>query len=723
MRGEQMLKKAGVIARRTGNVMERIERMLGPILDLAMRIWLGHKFLLSGLLKVADWPTAILLATHEYPVSWLTPETAALLGAVVQVGGGMLLIAGLGTRGAAVAMMCLSLVIQVEYKQLNEHIYWIILFVWFAVHGAGLFSLDHVIARGAYSSAIPLASSLDRLFRATTRHLTPILLLALRMFLAMLLVNYLLGPHAWSGDPRILWFQFQTLTMPSAEHNDGVILAAIILASSFAAGFCVRPISIISGLILAAIAIGGSIGELQRIDIVYWQMFLALSTIYGAGPLSIDRKLEIFLASYAPVSLMGSALKAAPQVVIVGAGFGGIAAARALHDVPCAVTVIDRRNYHLFQPLLYQVATAGLSPADIATPIREFFRDQANSRVVMGRVTGVDRERREAIVGDQRIRFDYLVLATGARHAYFGNEDWERFAPGLKKIDDATKVRRRLLMAFEEAENAETPAARRDFLTFVVVGGGPTGVELAGAIAELARHGMEGEFRNIDPGTARVLLIQSAPRLLPSFPETLSAGAEKALHALGVEVLTSHRVEKIDEHGVVINGMPIGARTVFWAAGVRASQAAQWLAAATDSSGRVKVGPNLAVPDDPDIFVIGDTALADAWDGKAVPGLAPAAKQAGQYVATVINAKISGHAPPGPFRYRHRGSLATIGRSAAVADFGRLRLSGAPAWWLWGLVHIYFLTGTRNRLSVAMEWFWAYLTFRRGTRLITGDQD
>ncbi|MEI2781083.1 MAG: NAD(P)/FAD-dependent oxidoreductase [Candidatus Competibacter sp.] len=315
------------------------------------------------------------------------------------------------------------------------------------------------------------------------------------------------------------------------------------------------------------------------------------------------------------------------------------------------------------------------------------------------------------------------MLATGARHSYFGRDDWEPHAPGLKRIDDATAIRRRLLLAFEQAENCADPEERRRLLTFVIVGGGPTGVELAGAIAELARHGLAGEFRNIDPAQARVLLVQSAPRLLPAFPESLSEVSAQSLRMLGVEVLTQSRVEKIDADGVWVSGQRIGSRTVFWAAGVMASPAAHWLKGDADAAGRLKVGPDLTVPGLPDVFAVGDTALSEAWDGKPVPGLAPAAKQQGAYVARIIKARLEGRTGLPPFRYRHLGNLATIGRQAAVVDFGGFRLSGALAWWLWGVAHVFFLVDTRKRLSVAIEWFWAYLTYKRGTRLITGGKE
>jgi NADH dehydrogenase/putative oxidoreductase len=461
----------------------------------------------------------------------------------------------------------------------------------------------------------------------------------------------------------------------------------------------------------------------QSIDLAYYLMVLGLIALYGPGTLSIDNLVVSALGRRFP-NLRGmrmASYEGMPRVVIIGGGFGGVAAARALRHTSCQVTLIDRRNYFLFQPLLYQVATAGLSPADIAGPIRALFRDQPNVRVMLGEVTEVNAARREVIFRDVRVVYDCLVVATGARHSYFGHDEWALFAPGLKQIDDATSIRSRLLFAFEQAENAGSTKMQREMLTFVIVGGGPTGVELAGAIAELARHGLSQEFRAIDPSMARVILMQSGPRILPTFPESLSREAAAALTDLGVEVLTGSAVERIDDGGVVVSGRRMPAGNVFWAAGVMASPAAQWLKAEADQAGRVKVTEDLSVPGVPEIFAIGDTALSDGWDGKPVPGLAPAAKQQGRYVASVIKARIEGRPLPAPFHYRHAGSLATIGRKAAVADFGWLRLSGALAWWVWGAVHILFLSGMRNRVVVALEWFWAYLTYHPSTRLITGD--
>jgi NADH dehydrogenase/putative oxidoreductase len=394
--------------------------------------------------------------------------------------------------------------------------------------------------------------------------------------------------------------------------------------------------------------------------------------------------------------------------------------AKALRQAPVAVTLVDRVNHHLFQPLLYQVATASLSPGDIATPIRSFFRDAFNVRVVYAEATGIDAASDLLRLGELSIPYDFLIIATGATHGYIGRDDWERSAPGLKCLEDATQIRHRLLTAFEKAELADDPAERTALLTFLIVGGGPTGVELAGAIAELTRLGMHRDFRAFDPRDARIILVQSADRILPTFPTSLSLLAQRSLAALGVEVLTDSRVTGINEFGVTIAAQQIPARTVLWAAGVVASPAGAWLGAACDAAGRIIVAPDLTVPNHPNVFAVGDIAASRAWAGENVPGLAPAAKQAGAYAAQVIRAQVSGKSAPPPFKYRHWGSLATIGRKSAVADFGKVHLWGAPAWWLWGLLHVGLLVGVRNRLSTLVNWFWSYITFRSAIRLITG---
>jgi NADH dehydrogenase len=408
-----------------------------------------------------------------------------------------------------------------------------------------------------------------------------------------------------------------------------------------------------------------------------------------------------------------------PHVVIIGAGFAGLSAARGLAKAPVDLTVVDRRNYHLFQPLLYQVATAGLSPADVATPIRSILRKQRNTTVLLARVTGIDVSARIVETDVKRIPYDMLIVATGARHAYFGRGEWESVAPGLKKVEDATDIRRKILSAFERAETSDDAAERRRLLNFVIVGGGATGVELAGAIAELGRKALARDFRNIDPRETRVVLVEAGRRVLPAFPEHLSAKARQALAALGVEVRLGEPMTDCDDGGVTVGGTRIEARTIVWAAGVAASPAAKWLNAEKDRADRVIVGPDLTVPNHPEIFVLGDTALVDDSAGKPLPGIAPVAKQQGIYVARLIRARIQGRSLPA-FRYRHLGSMATIGRKFAVADFGRITMSGRLAWLLWGIVHVCFLIGFRNRIAVLLDWLWAYVTFQRGSRLITG---
>ncbi|HEV2405427.1 MAG TPA: NAD(P)/FAD-dependent oxidoreductase [Ktedonobacterales bacterium] len=414
-----------------------------------------------------------------------------------------------------------------------------------------------------------------------------------------------------------------------------------------------------------------------------------------------------------------------PRIVIVGAGFGGLRAARALGRTRARVTVIDRNNHHLFQPLLYQVATAGLSPADISAPIRGVLRRQRNTDVLLAEVTGVDMQRREVVAQSRadgqpmRIPYDYLVLATGAGQSYFGHDEWEPFAPGLKSIEDATELRRKILLAFEaaEAEMATDPQKAQARLTFVIVGGGPTGVELAGTIAEVARKSLVRDFRHINPASARILLVEAMPRLLATFPPSLAKRVERKLGKLGVEVRTNTRVTNIDDGGVYLDGKRLAAQTVVWAAGVRASPAGAWLGTETDRAGRVLVNGDLSVPGHPEVFVIGDTATVTTAR-TPLPGIAPVALQEGHYVAEAIQARIAGK-PVAPFHYFDKGTLATVGRAYAIADIRGLLLSGFFAWLTWMAVHIFFLIGFRNRILVMFQWAWAYLTYQRGARLIT----
>ena len=420
-----------------------------------------------------------------------------------------------------------------------------------------------------------------------------------------------------------------------------------------------------------------------------------------------------------PIRTMTEAAR--PRVVIIGGGFGGLSAARTLARAPVDVTLIDRHNYHLFQPLLYQVATAGLAPNTIAAPIRAILHRQANVTVLMETVTGIDAAKRSVLIGEEQLRYDFLVIATGARHAYFGHDEWERFAPGIKTLADALTIRQHVLAAFEAAEIAHEPSERRWLLNFVLVGAGPTGVELAGAIAELAKASLVHDFRRINPSDARIVLIEAGPRILPSFPARLSAAAQKGLERLGVEARLGEAVTLCDTDGVVVGGERIAARNIFWAAGVAASPAAAWLNATADRAGRIEVLDDLSVPRYPEIFAIGDACVSRSWNGKTAPGIAPAAKQMGRYAALVIRARVEGASPPTPFRYRHQGSLATIGRNKAVADFGWMRLSGRFAWLLWVFAHIYFLIGFRSRVVVTLDWLWAYATFRSGARIILAE--
>jgi putative oxidoreductase len=684
-----------------------------PLIDLGIRIWLAQIFFVSGVLKVTNWHTALDLAATEYPVSWMDPVTAAYVGAAIEVICPVFLAVGLLTRYAAVPMLILSLVIQFSYRSFDSQIFWACLFGWYVVQGAGPLSLDRVLRRGLADSAIPLAPRIVRASAWVRLRIAPVYLSAMRIWLATSLLLSGAGTFARGGGEALA----QSLPLETVAHNPArlALYSGVCMLVGFGTRYVAIGLMVLTGF--------GAMMDVRLGNEIYLLMTLAILAAHGPGPISADAILTNWLKRRYP-ALEGKpafALEGLPRVVIVGAGFGGLSCAAALRSARVSVTLVDRANYHLFQPLLYQVATAALSPGDIACPIRPLFRESFNTRILLGTVTGVDTDEQVVLLGTKELPYDYLVLATGAAHSYFGKDIWQPFAPGLKRIEDATEVRRRLLTAFEQAEVTDDPEERQSLLTFLIVGGGPTGVELAGAIAELARFGMEKEFRRFDPASARVILVQSAPRVLPTFDAKLAAIAQRSLEKLGVEVLVGSRVDHIDAEGVSVSGRRIAARTVLWAAGVMASPAAQWLKADADSAGRTRVGADLSVPGLPNVYAIGDTALSNAWNGQPVPGLAPAAKQGGAYVAHVIRARVAGREPPPQrFRYRHLGSLATIGRKSAVADFGLIKLWGAPAWWLWGLVHVGFLVGVRNRVSTMTNWFWAYLTFAGGIRLITG---
>jgi NADH dehydrogenase len=411
-----------------------------------------------------------------------------------------------------------------------------------------------------------------------------------------------------------------------------------------------------------------------------------------------------------------------PHVLIIGGGFAGLNAAKGLGGVPgVEATLVDRTNHHLFQPLLYQVAMAGLSPADIAAPIRSMLSRYRNIRVLQSEVRSLDLARSVAITDFGELPFDYLILACGARHSYFGHDEWEEHAPGLKTVEQATEIRRRVLSAYEEAERSKMPDERKRFLTFVVVGGGPTGVELAGAIGEMSRFTLAKDFRNIDSKLARVILLEAGPRILPMFSEAQAARAMRDLEHLGVQVWTSSAVTRIDADGVEIGGERLRAATVLWAAGVKASPLGQAAGLEADRQGRVIVEPDLSVKGHPNVFVAGDQASFTHQTGKPLPGTAPVAMQQGRYLARLIRRELAGK-PRQPFRFVDKGQMATIGRSRAIVEMGRLKMAGFPAWLLWLIVHIYYLTGFKNRLLVVLQWAWSYLSFRRGARLIVNKE-
>ena len=413
---------------------------------------------------------------------------------------------------------------------------------------------------------------------------------------------------------------------------------------------------------------------------------------------------------------------AQPRIVIVGGGFGGLAAAKALRKTPVQVILIDRTNHHLFQPLLYQVATAALTPGQIGTPIRGILGNQRNTTVIMGEVTGVDKELKCVFVtnadrSDVSVPYDYLILATGATHSYFGHNEFEKFAPGMKSLADAVSTRNKFLQAFELAEAEDDPNRRRELLTFVMVGAGPTGVELASALSLLVRKALKADFRRIDPTSARIVLIDMAPRVLTPFSEQLSQAAKRRLENLGVEVLLGHSVEQIDDRGVVVGGKRIASKTVVWTAGVAPSPAGKWLQAETDRAGRVRVQSDLTVPGHPEIFVLGDTASFEE-NGKPLPGVAQVAMQQGRHAAKVIHRRVTAGSPPGPFSYFDKGNMAVVGKGFAVLESHKVRVSGFGAWLAWAFIHLQFLATSSLRLTVFLQWVWTYFTNQRGSRLI-----
>ncbi len=694
-----------------GDTIAFLSRTAWPLVDLLIRIWIGKSALVLSVLISTDWTTVVRMAEGSYPIPDLSLGSTALLSQVYWLAA-VSLILGLATRVGAAVLLALTVASHTRVAALDLNLFWMALLAYYMLLGADRLSLDRLLSQGLKNSPLPQVGALITLLDATRPALTAIYLLALRV--ALMLTLLLAGRHMATAmmttTPEIhAWLPVRSATRLFG--NEGIALALLI-----GSGLATRATAL-----LAVVMIGyhKMIGGDMSFSF-YWTVLLLLLVAKGSGPFSLDAIILAGLRQSLPGLSGAFNLEGLPRVVIVGAGFGGIACARALRHAPASITLIDRQNYHLFQPLLYQVATAGLSPADIAIPIRAIFRDQFNAKVLLATVTGIDTERREVLADGLKLPYDHLVIATGATHSYFGRDAWAPFAPGLKRVDDATLVRRRILEAFEHAEVAASEVERRRLLSFVIVGGGPTGVELAGAIAELAHVGMAKDFRNFDPATAEIIVVQAGPRLLPAFPESLSEVARRSLADMGVNVLLNSKVGLIDTDGVIVNDRRIYSRTVLWAAGVVASPAAKWLSAEADKVGRVKVRPDLSVTHLPNVYVIGDTALANCWNGEPVPGLAPAAKQGGVFVAKLIRAKLRGEPPPHAFSYRHMGSLATIGRKSAVADFGFVRLRGPMAWWVWGIAHVLFLLGSRNRVAVVLNWIWSYVTYRASTRLITG---
>ncbi|WP_299193060.1 FAD-dependent oxidoreductase [uncultured Erythrobacter sp.] len=688
-----------------------------PFTDIVTRFFIAMWYLRSGLVKAADWDKALYLAANEYPVGWMDPVTAAQTGLAIELIGPVLLILGFFTRPAALAMATLTIVSQAVYIPTTTNLIVSAMLIWYVFHGTGALSLDRVLASGLKASAFPLAKPTIAAWDWSREHLAPIVMAVLRIWMGVTLLVY-----AQVFDPPIA---VQTW-LPTTIFEGFPAWLAVFWSVFFFTGFGALIVSYGLFFLIAFYMVTGAHPNVTFFPF----LFLALYEAKGAGLFSVDRAILAWMEKNIFFDREYSEIPDRwPHIVVVGAGFGGLAAVEKLKRLPVRITLIDKRNYHLFQPLLYQIATATLNPSDVATPIRSLFRGDGNVRVLKGTVEAIDTDAKTVTYnGDAVLEYDRLVLATGATHSYFGRDEWGPFAPGLKTVEDGVAVRGSILNAFEEAEASDDAERIKRLLTFVIVGAGPTGVELAGAIAELAKVSVEREFRTIDPSSARVILVQSGPRILPAFSEQLSEEAAKSLENLGVEIRTGGRVTEIAEAHVRIGEDElIESETVLWAAGVAASAAAQWIGAKSDRAGRVEVNELMRALDQDgepiaDVFAIGDTAGSKGWDGEAVPGLAPAAKQAGAYVSRVVEAELLDKKCPGPFVYKHQGSLATIGRKSAVADFGRFKLSGALAWWLWGLVHVGFLTGARNRVTVVVNWAWNFFAQHSGVRLITEKQ-
>lgn len=731
MRAQRLYRYHYIVAdciRWIGDALRLSEITLGPVVELFRRITLAQIFFVAGMMQLSQWQMGMIAIQPDVALPGLSPATSMAIAMGTQLIAPALLVAGLLTRFAALALVALVWQAHIMHPTLNAEVFWLIILGWWVVAGAGRISVDNLL-QGIKDSALPLMPTLGRIFDFLTHHLQPLYSLGIRCWLAVIL--FIAGHPLVLAQPLfpiVEFFSYQPQTAALRMLDGGWALTLFINgvtgigAMLLLLGLGTRLIALFIFIIMAIASFALPTAAPLASEFVYWLTLLSILFFNGPGRYSLDAIVRRKISAWFP-QLQGELPKNIvhlPHVVIIGGGFGGIAAAKSLRSVACTVTLIDRHNYHLFQPLLYQVATASLSPADIAVPIRGLFQEQKNIRVRLGEVVGIDKDKKTvALKSGEALPFDYLVVATGAQHGYFGKDEWAAFAPGLKRIEDALAMRAKILRAFELAENSDNPAEQAAHLSFVIVGGGPTGVELAGALAELAQHGLEHEFRNINPKQAKIYLIESGPKPLGVFPETLSAYTRQFLEKLNVIVMTGQPVTAMDADGVTVDGQKIIAKNIFWAAGVQASKAAQWLGAESDRAGRAKVLPNLTLPGYPHIYAVGDTVLAEVWNGKPMPGLAPAAKQSGAFAARQIRNRIEGRPTAQAFRYVHYGSLATIGRKSAVADFGSWRLAGSVAWWFWGLVHVLFLTNTRSRIAVATQWLWSYITFKPSTRLIT----
>ncbi len=707
---------------------EAVATVLRPLLLLGVRLWLAQIFLLASAVQLAapgQPAPSNLYACFE---GWLNAGSPAKMAVIwVAVLFSLLLAGGLATRFSALVLSLLSMAAFFFEAGQEQNLLWSMMLGFVVFFGAGSLSLDAAFRRTEVFGPLTLPG-FGRL-----NGFNQFILLALRLWLAAVLILGASEAMVAIGATNVVmllqpvydliastdfWSNFfAPKSMVFGYYSNTVHLVLAVIAVVFLLpGFLTRPAAGLAALIVLVTALNTG-----RVETLYIAALLGYLAAVNPGVGALDCLFK--LNEWAADSLKDQ--DDVPHIVVIGAGFGGLSAVFKLMRHKCRITLIDRRNHHLFQPLLYQVATAALSPGEIALPIRGLFRGQDNVRVLLGEVLSVDRANHNVTLGDRRLSYDHLIVASGARSSFFGNNQWEAYAPGLKQIEDATYMRSKLLAAFEHAEDAQDDAAREAWLNFVIIGAGPTGVEMAGALAELAHHGLTGEFSNFDPADARIIVLDRGARVLATFPEACSKKSAKMLQALGVELRQGVNIADIDENGITLeDGSKIIARTVLWTAGVQASPAARWLGVEAGPGGRVPVNSRLSLDGDDKVFVIGDTA-AIPIEGKNpfrgfVPGLAPAAKQAGVYAAKVIIAQMHGRRTRRPFRYVHQGSLATIGRSSAVADFGWIRLSGAPAWWLWGVVHVGFLTGIRNRIAVSLQWFWAYITYHRSTRLITG---